>query len=236
MTDSKFKIAIIIILVLIAGYGLFYISDYYRADNVAANFLNGTADVNVSEVSNGLFVDGKGNDTALIFYPGAKVEYSAYLPMFCQLAAEGVDCYLVEMPFNIAFLGSDSADDIIANSSYENYFIAGHSLGGVSASAYVNRTNCTDGLILLAAYPTQEIHTPVLSIYGSNDGVLNTEKYNQSKLLIKADFTEVVIEGANHAQFGNYGNQSGDNSANITAAEQQKQSVVEIIDFINQYT
>ena len=232
----KVKIAAIVILVLIVGYGIYYINDYYRADDTAADFLNGTSDVNVSEVSNGLFVDGKGNDTALIFYPGAKVEYSAYLPMFCQLASEGVDCYLVEMPFNIAFLGSDSADDIISDSNYSYYFIAGHSLGGVAASAYVNRSNGTDGLILLAAYPTQEIHTPVLSIYGSNDGVLNAEKYNQSKLLIKAEFTEVVIEGANHAQFGNYGNQSGDNSANITAAEQQRQSVAEIMDFINQYT
>ena len=234
--NGKIKIAIIVVVLLIVGYGIFYINDYYHAEKSATDCLNGSDDVNVSRISSGLFVDGKGNDTALIFYPGGKVEYSAYLPMLCRLAGEGVDCYLVEMPFNIAFLGANSADDIMANSSYDHYFIAGHSLGGVTASSYVNETNKTDGLILLAAYPTGEIHKPVLSLYGSNDGVLNKEKYDEAKPLVKGNFTEHVIDGANHAQFGNYGNQSGDNPANITAENQQKQSVVEIINFINQYT
>lgn len=231
----KIIIAIIVILALAVGYAIFYVNDYSHSDTTAKDFLNGTSDVNVTHVSNGIFVDGKGNDSAVIFYPGAKVEYDAYLPMLCRLAGEGVDCYLVEMPFNIAFIGSDAADDIIDNSSYDHYFIAGHSLGGVVASSYVNKTNRTDGLILFAAYPTQEIHKPVLSIYGSKDGVLNMEEYGESVPLIKGNFTEFVIEGANHAQFGNYGNQSGDNPADITAKDQQRQSVDEIVSFINRY-
>lgn len=233
MDKKKIIIVIVIILALIVGYGVYYISDYSHAEKTATDCINGSENVTVSKVSTGLFLDGKGNDTALIFYPGAKVEYTSYLPMLLKLANEGVDCYLVEMPFNLAFLGSDSADSIMVNSSYNHYFIAGHSLGGVAASSYINSTNKTDGLIMLAAYPTAEIHKPVLSICGSQDKVLNLETYNKAKPLIKGNFTEFIIDGANHAQYAYYGDQSGDGKATISPESQQKQTVFEILNFIN---
>ncbi len=234
--NKKIKIAIIIAIILIFGYAAYYLADYSHADSSVEKYLNGTDNVSVVKTSNGLFLDGSGNDTALIFYPGGKVEYTSYLPLLSEISSRGVDCYLVEMPLNIAFLGANSADDIISNSSYDHYFIAGHSLGGVSASSYVNETNKTDGVILLAAYPTKEMHKPVLSIYGSNDGVLNMEKYDDAKSLMKDNFTESIIDGANHAQFGNYGNQSGDNPSNITSKDQQKQCADEIIKFIEYFS
>lgn len=234
--DKKLKIAIIVILALILGYAAFYLTDYYHAEKTATDYMNGTDNVSVVNTSNGLLLDGQGNDTALIFYPGAKVEYTSYMPMFTQLASQGIDCYLVEMPFNIAFFGTDSADDIIKNSSYNHYFIAGHSLGGVVASSYVNKTDNIDGLILLASYPTQEINKPVLSIYGSNDKVFTIEKYNEAKPLIKGNFSEFIIDGGNHGQFAYYGNQSGDGIANISASNQQSQCVSEMVKFIENYT
>ena len=233
--DKKFKIAIIVIFALILGYGVFYLTDYYHAEKTATDYMNGTDNVSVVKTSNGLLLDGQGNDTALIFYPGAKVEYTSYMPMFTQLASQGIDCYLVEMPFHIAFFGTDAADDILKNSSYNHYFMAGHSLGGVVASSYVNKTDNIDGLILLASYPTQEIHKPVLSIYGSNDKVFTIEKYNEAKPLIKSNFTELIIDGGNHGQFAYYGNQSGDGIANISASNQQSQCVSEIVKFIETY-
>lgn len=233
---KKLKIAIILVLALILGYGIFYLTDYYHAEKTATDYINGTDNVSVIKTSNGLLLDGQGNETALIFYPGAKVEYTSYLPMFSELASQGIDCYLVEMPFNIAFLGTDSADEIIKNSSYSHYFLAGHSLGGVAASSYVNKTENINGLILFASYPTEEINKPVLSIYGSNDKVFTLEKYNGAKQLFKSNFTELIINGGNHAQFAYYGNQSGDGTANISASNQQKQCVSEMIKFIEDYS
>lgn len=231
--DRKIKIAIVIVIVLLLGYGIFYFTSAYHAEKTATDLLNGTGNVSVVKTSNGLLLDGSGNDTALIFYPGAKVEYTSYLPMFTQLASEGIDCYLVEMPFNFAFFGSDSADEIINNSTYNHHFIAGHSLGGVVAASYVNSTNNTDGVIFLASYPNEEISKPILSVYGSEDKVLNMEEYGQAKPLIKGNFTEFIIDGGNHAQFACYGNQSDDGKANITAQNQQNQTVHEILNFIN---
>lgn len=230
--NKKIKIAIVVILLLILGFALFYINDYYHAEKVAVDSLNSSDNVSVIKTSNGMLLDGPGNDTALIFYPGAKVEYTSYAPLFMNLSSQGVDCYLVEMPFNLAFLGQNSADEIIDDGNYSHYFLSGHSLGGVMAASYVNNTNKTDGLILFASYSTSEIEKPVLSIYGSEDKVLNVEEYNESKEFIDDNLTEFEIPGANHAQFGYYGNQSGDGTAKISAESQQGQCVNEIIDFI----
>ena len=228
---KKRYIILIIILIIMLGFGI-YVSDYSHSDSTALSYINGSENVSVTHASNGLFIDGKGNDTALIFYPGAKVEYSAYLPLMNQIAAQGVDVYLVQMPFNLAFFGQNSADDIIKNSNYSHYIMSGHSLGGVAASGYASKHD-VDGLVLLAAYPSEEIDKPTLSIYGSEDKVLNLKSYNDARPLIKANFTEHVINGGNHAQFGNYGLQKGDGNAGINSTLQQNETASEIIKFIN---
>ena len=220
--NKKIKIAIVVILLLILGFALFYINDYYHAEKVAVDSLNSSDNVSVIKTSNGMLLDGPGNDTALIFYPGAKVEYTSYAPLFMNLSSQGVDCYLVEMPFNLAFLGQNSADEIIDDGNYSHYFLSGHSLGGVMAASYVNNTNKTDGLILFASYSTSEIEKPVLSIYGSEDKVLNMEKYEEYYANLPEDVIEEVIDGGNHANYAHYGAQDNDGEAVITRAEQQE--------------
>ena len=235
--NKKIKIGIILFIIIFIGGFFVYSAFYYHAEKTATDYMNGTEDVNVSKTSNGLFLDGYGNDTAIIFYPGAKVEYTSYLPLFTDVASKGADCYLVEMPFNLGFFGINSADDIIKNSDYEHYFMAGHSLGGAMAGVYVNKTNNDiDGLIYLSAHTTNEIDVPVLSIRGTNDQIINLESYQEAKSMVKNNFTEVLIPGGNHAQFGYYGNQSGDGEANITAETQQNKSVDAIMKFVDYYT
>lgn len=222
-------IVLTIIIIAVLSYGAYYVNDYYHADVNVTSYMD---DVNITNTSNGMLLDGPGNDTALIFYPGAKVEYTSYIPIFYQLSKRGIDTYLVEMPFNIAFLGQNMADEIIDSGNYSHYFIAGHSLGGVVASSYVNRTNNTDGLILLAAYPTEKIEKPVLSVYASNDEIFDRVAYNQSKALMD-NLTEIVIKGGNHAQFGNYHSQTGDGTPKITSQKHQAKCVDCIVEFID---
>ena len=233
--NRKIKIGIIIIIVLVIAYAAFTFLSYNHAQDTATKYLNGTSEVSVVKIDNGLFVDGHGNDTAFIFYPGAKVEYTSYLPMLCDLASEGVDCYVVQMPFNFAIFGENEADSIINSTNYSHYILSGHSMGGYVASSYMAHSGKGDGLVLFAAYPTEKIEKPVLSIYGSDDGVLNFKTYNESKTLMD-NLTEVIIDGGNHAQFGYYGNQSGDNPSKITPEKQQGQSVDEIVKFIDKLT
>ena len=230
--NKKLITALILIIILaIVAFGAYYVNDYYHADESVNEYLNGTDNVTVKKIENGLFLDGPSKDTALIFYPGAKVEYTSYMPLLMKLSNDGVDCFLVEMPFNIAFFGEDSASKILDDYDYNHTYISGHSLGGVVASQYLNKTDKIDGLILLDSYPTKHIKKPVLSIYGSEDNVLNYEKYNESKPLMD-NLTEIIIDGGNHAQVGNYGIQDGDGAAKISSQKQQGLTAKAMDDFI----
>ena len=84
---------------------------------------------------------------------------------------------------------------------------------------------------MLASYSTKEVECNSLSIYGSNDGVLNIQQYKKNKKNLKND-KEIIIEGGNHAYFGNYGEQKGDKKAAIKREEQQEKTIMEIVDFI----
>ena len=232
---KSIKIAIIVLFVAVLGYGVYYMTDYYPAESSVSSMINSN-NVSVINTTNGLLLDGPGCDTALIFYPGAKVEYTAYIPLLMELSNNNVDCFIVKMPFNLAFIGSDSADDLISNHSYNysNWYIGGHSLGGLAASSYTTKHNDNiKGLILLASYPTEKVDNNVLSIYGSEDKILNKEKYEESKKFLPDNYTEYVINGANHAQFGAYGRQENDGAATISLDMQINQTCDEILKFIN---
>lgn len=215
----------------------FYVNDYYHSDGSVNKYLRGDGHVAVSEITDGLFADGPGEEAAVIFYPGAKVEYTAYLPLLCGLAERGIDCFLIKMPCNLAVLGQDKAGNIMEAYGYRRWYLAGHSLGGAMAASYAaGHPENLDGLILLAAYPTRDLtgkNFPVLSVYGSEDGVLNMEKLEEGRLLMPARYTELCIEGGNHAGFGNYGKQKGDGEAKISPEEQQGQAMDAIMRMID---
>ena len=101
----------------------------------------------------------------------------------------------------------------------------------MAASYAANYQDKLKGVVLLAAYPTKELDIPVLSIYGSEDGVLNREKYSDS-IKNANNLSEIVIDGGNRAQFGNYGEQLGDNSAKISSEKQWNETIKEILNFM----
>ncbi len=236
-------------LAVLAGVIIVYFGTYYHADIAALDALEDTEGVDVSVITqahdgtDGWFFDGPGTEHVLVFYPGAKVEAAAYAPLMKDIADGGTDCYLCRMPLNFALLGRDAAETIRtnANNEYDKWYAGGHSLGGVAAAMIVDDAEETDGeaawdgLIMLASYPTAELSTPVISIYGSEDGVLNQEKYGKAGAegLWPDGFTEKVIEGGNHAQFGAYGEQKGDGIPGIDAAAQQKETAEAVNGWIN---
>ena len=214
---------------------LLWASVYYHADDTAARAMQSDDSVTVEQMKSGWLFDGPSDEKALIFYPGAKVEAEAYAPILRQLAEEDMDVYLVKMPLNLAFFGIGRAGEIVRKSSYNQYYISGHSLGGAMAAAYAAKHESDfEGIILLAAYPTQETSLDTLIVYGSEDGVLNMDRVEEATALITGKYSEVVIDGGNHAQCGNYGEQSGDRKAAISFEEQQAQTIEAIRIFIKE--
>lgn len=233
---KRTKIIVAILVAVIAALGIamgIYANDYYRAVDVD-EYITSNDTVTVSQIDEGYFFDGPGEDKALIFYPGAKVEETAYAPIMKSLAEQGIDCFLIKMPIKLAILGANKADDIRTKYDYENYYLAGHSLGGAIAANYASEhLNDYSGLFLLAAYPTKDLtaaNFPVVFIYGDNDKVLNREKLEVGFTLVPADYKKIEISGGNHAQFGSYGAQDGDGTATITPEEQWKITVDTILE------
>lgn len=234
---KKIAIAVVAVAAICAGGIALYASDYYRADETVALTMQ-QAEIskdNISmETTDGMVIFRPEEIRAgFIFYPGGKVEYTAYVPLVYQLAQNGVACIITEMPLNLAVMDMDAADkacERIAN--VDKWYIGGHSLGGSMAASYLEKTeNDYKGLVLLASYSTADLSAKdidVLSVYGTEDKVLNMEKYAEYSANLPETTTELVIEGGNHAQFGCYGNQEGDGQA-LTDAEQQRNITVDAI-------
>ncbi len=205
-----------------------YLGDYYRADMDAVEAFAPVSAVEMQTAGNGnLIWEPEQACAGFIFYPGGKVEYTAYIPLMEKLAAENILCVLVEMPFNLAVFDIDAAAGIPTEyPQIENWYIGGHSLGGAMAASYISEnTDIFDGLVLLGAYSTADLSRTdldVLSIYGSEDRVLDREKYRQNLTNLPADFEEIIIDGGCHAYFGVYGAQEGDGTPAITNEEQIK--------------
>lgn len=224
-------IPVSLLLALVIGF-LIYAAVYYHADGKALAALESEGAVEVARTDFGWRFDGPSETEALIFYPGAKVEAAAYAPLLRELAGAGVDVLLVEMPLRFAFFGMNKATPLIDRYDYVNWYIGGHSLGGAIAANYACAyPEGLSGVILLAAYPTKPMaeNLVLISIYGSEDGLLNPDRVAAGRDCAPKTYAEIVLEGGNHAQFGSYGPQTGDGAASISPEEQWRQTVEAIL-------
>lgn len=203
-----------------------YVNDFYHADEDAIAAFAPAGNVDVQALGdNAMVYIPETPKAGLIFYPGGKVEFTAYTPLMEACAAEGILCVLVEMPFNLAVLDVNAAEGIQEQfPEIETWYIGGHSLGGSMAASYLaDHTGAFEGLILLGSYSTADLSgttLEVLSVYGSEDLVMNREKYAEYEGNLPADVIELVIEGGCHAYFGMYGAQEGDGTPSISNTEQ----------------
>lgn len=186
----------------------------------------------------------EGADAGLIFYPGGRVDPYAYVELCSEYVERtGHAAFIARMPLDLAVLGATVGVDIVdEHPEIARWSAAGHSLGGVMAANLVSENRGTfEALTLLAAYPTEgdELNDwdgQAVVLTGENDDVLNAEAFAEGiermpDERVTVDFLSEVgtgdfntflyeIPGANHAQFGNYGEQNGDGVADISRAEQ----------------
>jgi len=220
----------IALVLLFAGAFFLYVSQYYKADENAKKIMQ-SEDISISKGKDFLvFNPDKEKDLkkAYIFYPGGKVQETAYAPLLQKLSGEGLTCILMKMPFRLAVFDVNAADRVFAEfTDIQSFYIGGHSLGGAMASSYaVKRSTGIKGLILLGAYPVKQTEIPTLILYGSEDKILN-----RKKLQGLTGIHEIM--GGNHALFGDYGIQKGDGEATISREAQQEEAVKAILDFIS---
>lgn len=237
----RILISILLIIAVLTTTFYVYTSDYYKAYDVAYAAEESDDNVDVYTIDGSTYVFSPNGEikAGIIFYPGGKVENTAYAPLLHELAKNGILCILVKMPRNLAIL------DINAANGLQDYFpdinewyMCGHSLGGACAAMYIKKNSSQySGLILLASYSTKDISNTdldVLCIYGSNDGVMKKDSYEECRKNLPSDYSEVIIDGGCHAFFGCYGLQDGDGTATISNEEQINLTVEAIVDFVSE--
>lgn len=222
-------IALFALILILAAAFFVYVSDYRHADENTLTLLKDNPDItqdgNLTVLAPDAVTD---SGTGFIFYPGGKVEETAYLPLLERLREGGVTVVLVKVPFHLAVFDINAADKVFERvPSVSLWYIGGHSLGGAMASSYVaGNEDKLAGLILLGAYPVNDSPIPTLCIYGSEDIMLDKTKLVGVEHVLK-------IEGGNHAQFGNYGVQEGDGVASISREVQQAQAAQAMLAFLS---
>ncbi|MDD6155244.1 MAG: alpha/beta hydrolase [Eubacteriales bacterium] len=240
-SKSKVILAVVVALLAIAFLAVaIYFGNYYHADKDAAEGLKSTETVTVREGDDSILFDGPGEEEALIFYPGAKVEAGAYARLLHRISDQGIDCILVKMPLNFAIFGKNSGDEVMKDYSYDDWYISGHSLGGAAASMnladHVEDGNMPyNGIIFFGSYPASSIKrsgVSALTVYVTRD--MGLDKIQENMKNLPAGYEKYVINGGNHAQFGDYGQQKGDNEAEISAEKQQEMAADRVVEFIKE--
>jgi hypothetical protein len=182
---------------------------------------------------------GEPDPTGLIFYPGAKVDARAYAAVLRPIAEAGHVVVIVKLPFGVALIDVNAASSVIdAEPDVAQWVVAGHSLGGTAAARFASQhPDDVAGLVLWASYPAGSLaddDLAVLSVSGTEDGLTTPADVEDSRADLPPDTEFVAVEGAVHAQFGDYGPQSGDGTPTVSRAEAQRQITAATLAFLDQ--
>lgn len=239
MKKRVWFIGVAMMVLVILGLGIGYVGNVYEPQQEAYDSLQRNQDGIrvIYDKKDEIIYEPEHATVGFIFYPGGKVAFEAYAPLMEACAKEGILSVVVHMPANLAIFDMDAAEDIREDyPQIKRWYIGGHSLGGAMAASYLEKSEeAYEGLVLLAAYSTVDysnMDLEVLSVYGTNDGVMNREKYEVCRKNLPQSMVEYAIEGGNHANFGYYGEQEGDENATITREEQQIQTVQQIVEMM----
>lgn len=216
---KKILIGALIVVLLLAGGGLIYLNlDQYQAQ-LATNY--------ALESDGNTLYKLNSSSVGFIFYQGGKVENEAY----SYLSQVNANVFLLDTPFNLSIFTINAAAEIIDQyQEITTWYVGGHSLGGSTAFLFANNADVKiEGIVYLGSYPTEVNQFKQLAIFGDQDGLLNYQDYLN---LFDQDDTIIIISGGNHANFGEYGPQTGDNQALIEPASQRLQVIEAINLFI----
>lgn len=228
---------ITLLALIILAFGAFY--TWSRFTYGPSEALKKQMKIEQVDHKNGVYsFEASKSDTGIILYPGAKVEPLAYAYLGNALMKKGYSVFIPDMPFSFAIFNTKKADDILkSHPAIKHWYIGGHSLGGTAAAMYAEKNQSKlDGLFFLASYPAsddlKQASLQVLSISGEKDGLATREKIKKSKKQLPSQTVYHEIKGGNHAQFGMYGKQKGDQPADIPVLTQQKDIVQTMLEWL----
>jgi Alpha/beta hydrolase family len=161
----------------------------------------------------------------VVFVPGARVDSRAYAHVLRPLAEAGYLVAVLKEPFGFAIIDADHGRKVLdLHPEIAHWLVGGHSLGGTVAAALADNDDRVEGLMLFASYPADPIirnDLKVLSISGTADGFATPDDIEASRAKLPPSTKFVVINGAAHSSFGDYGDQPGDGTPTIDRSATQ---------------
>jgi hypothetical protein len=160
----------------------------------------------------------------LLVYGGGKVDPLSY----AYLSELDANVFLLRFPFNLAVFGIQKGQQVIDQyPEITTWVVVGHSLGGAMGSVFSQNNRSIQGVVYLASYPVNPSERPQLALFATRDGLLEYEDYLDRFLPGQV----VLIEGGNHAGFGEYGTQAGDLEATMSSLQQR----LITLDYVKQF-
>ena len=149
-------------------------------------------------------------------------------PCTPPLAEAGYLVVVLKEPFGFSLFDADHGKKVLdVHPEITTWVVGGHSLGGVTAATFADQDERVKGLALFASYPADNMvraDLKVVSISGTADGLTTPDDIEASKGKLPPETSYVVINGAVHSSFGDYGDQSGDGTATIDRSAAQARS------------
>jgi len=212
-------------------------NDYlYKAIGLDASFLRSSGTVKVAQTGDvWSFSPTKSTGSAtLVFCYGSQVEPTAYAPLARRISENGFSVVLIKLGAKYDSLEAQKQDGVarirrfVSERGKGKFVVGGHSLGAAIAARFANENpGLLSGLLLCATthprdFSLSMLKMPVAKIYATKDGVARQDQVERNKSLLPVTTQWRLIEGGNHAQFGFYGQQSGDGIATISREKQQE--------------
>lgn len=219
-----------------------------QAHGVAAELLQSTPTLAVTkddEMTVFMPAGATPDDTALVFLPGGGVDPEAYVPLLRRVAETGLPVALVRLPWRMAFSEEAKAETWARVQrartrvgAARRLILSGHSRGAALTGGFAfGHAQELSGLIMIGTTHPRDhnlstLTIPVLKIAATRDCVADLDATKANAHNLPSTTTWVVINGGNHAQFGYYGSQLGDCSADISRQVQQDQTLEAILTWL----
>lgn len=202
------------------------------------------SDSNVSVITSDDMITFKSNksvsDFEIIFFQGGLTDPEAYGPLCKSIAEAGFTVHLIKMAWRLPQKDYLKIKDLF-DLNRGDYILGGHSQGAKMAAQFVyENPDLMKGLILLATSHPRDIDLsamdiPSVKIYAEHDGLASVAEVESNVKRLPQNCELIMIEGANHSQFGYLGQLLMDNAPSISLEEQQRKTTTHLLKFLKRF-
>lgn len=242
ITGERVTVWLLAVLLVAASVGIWWVGTPYTANPAVIEVVEADPAVELSSFDGGYVLapteDGAvGPSKVLAFYPGARVDPSAYLPVLAPVVEQtGATVYVPRPTLNLAVFDQGMAKPILATHPEAQIYVGGHSLGGAMACRFADRNgDRLSGLVLFGSYCDRDLSKSdlrVLSVEGSADTVIDRDTSEENRKYLPNRTLDITIDGLNHTQFGAYSGQPGDSPATISYTQAHERLADALVEFL----